>query len=376
VKAPEPNTHVACLTPAGQGAIATLGLHGPRAWEVVRQLFRLRSGAELPAVAEPDRFWLGRLGDDVADEVVLAVKRLNPVPWLELHGHGGREVVRFLLELFTGRGLRSCTWQEFVRLTLDDILRAEAAVALAEARTTRTASILLDQYQGAQGEAVASIVAALDRGDETGARSQLAELAGRVSLGLHLTKPWRVVVAGAPNVGKSSLVNALAGYQRSVVSARPGTTRDVVTTLLAVDGWPVELADTAGVREEADGLEGQGIHKARETAAAADLCLWVLDAAADPVWPGPETGTVRLVVNKVDLAPAWDLEQAGDAPRVSAHTGTGLPGLCNLLARWLVPEPPPAGAAVPFTPAIADRVEEASHHLAAGRREEARRALT
>jgi tRNA modification GTPase len=129
------------------------------------------------------------------------------------------------------------------------------------------------------------------------------------------------------------------------------------------------------VREEADVLEGQGIRKARETAAAADLCLWVLDAAAEPVWPGPEMGAVRLVVNKVDLAPAWDLERAGDAPHVSAQTGAGLPGLCNWLARWLVPEPPPAGAAVPFTPAIADRVEEASRYLAAGRREEARRAL-
>src|SRR5262249_30296524 len=155
-------------------------------------------------------------------------KHLNPVPWLELHGHGGREVVRFLLELFTARGLRPCTWQDFVRLTHDDTLRAEAVVALAEARTTRTASILLDQYQGALGEAVAAVVAALDRGDETGARSQLAELAavvaaldrgdetgarsqlaelaGRTSLGRHLTKPWRVAVAGAPNVGKSSLV--------------------------------------------------------------------------------------------------------------------------------------------------------------------------
>jgi tRNA modification GTPase len=183
-----------------------------------------------------------------------------------------------------------------------------------------------------------------------------------------------VAVAGAPNVGKSSLVNALAGYQRSVVAATPGTTRDVVTTLIAVDGWPVELADTAGLRDQADSLEGQGIRKARETASAADLCLWVLDAAAEPIWLDPKA-TARLVVNKVDLAPAWDLDRAGDAVRVSARTGAGLAGLCAALARWLVPQSPAAGAAVPFTASIADRVQEAHHLLCAGRTAAARRLL-
>src|SRR5262249_46820694 len=114
VSAPGPDTCVACLTPAGQSALATLGLQGPSAWEGVRLLFRLCNGPTLPASPETGRFWLGRLGADVADEVVLAVKRTGPVPWLEVHCHGGREVVRFLLELFTAHGLRECTWQEFV----------------------------------------------------------------------------------------------------------------------------------------------------------------------------------------------------------------------------------------------------------------------
>jgi tRNA modification GTPase len=318
---------------------------------------------------------LGRVGEEVADEVVLAVKRVEPVPWLELHGHGGREVVRFLLELFQARGLQPCPWQEFLRHTTADGLRAAAALALTQAPTTRTAAILLDQYQGALAHALDAILAGLDRGEVETAAASVAELARLAPLGRHLTTPWRVVVAGAPNVGKSSLVNALAGYQRSVVAATPGTTRDVVTTRLAVDGWPVELADTAGLRAGAGSLEGQGILRARATAAAADLCLWVLDASTAPVWPDVEARTVRLVVNKTDLPPAWDLATADPAPCVSAQTGAGLAELCGALGSWLVPDPPAAGAAVPFTERLCAGVGEAHHHLTGGRTAPARQAL-
>src|SRR5262249_24412086 len=203
---------------------------------------------------------------------------------------------------------------------------------------------------------------ALPRADPAERGRLLAELDGRAALGRHLTAPWRVIVAGAPNVGKSSLVNALAGYQRSVVAATPGTTRDVVTTPLAVDGWPVEVADTAGWREPAGALERQGIERARAAAAGADLCLWVLDASA--AWVGPERDTPRCGVNKIARPAAWDLSQAASAVRVSARTGAGLPELCQALSRWLVPNPPPTGAAVPFTPSLAEGIAEAQRSLA------------
>ncbi len=352
-------THIACLTPPGRGAIATLGLHGPRAWEVLRQLFRPRGGAELPAEPQPGRFWLGRLGADVADEVVLAVKRCEPVPWLEAHCHGGPEVVRLLAEQFQARGLVACRWEDFLRHAETDPLRAEAAIALARAPTVRTAAILLDQYHGAFAAALDEILASIDRGDISGAANRLAHLARFAPLGRHLTAPWRVTVAGAPNVGKSSLVNALAGYQRSVVAPTPGTTRDVVTVSLAIDGWPVELADTAGQRAGVEGLEEAGIARARQATAAADLCLWVLDASDEPVFRHTVAGTVRLVINKVDLPPAWDLDNLPDAVRVSAQTGEGLPELCAALSRWLVPEVPEARAAVPFTAGLCDQLEDA-----------------
>jgi tRNA modification GTPase len=174
-----------------------------------------------------------------------------------------------------------------------------------------------------------------------------------------------VVVAGPPNVGKSSLVNALAGFQRSVVAETPGTTRDVVGTLLAIDGWPIELIDTAGLRGDTEGVEEEGVRRAVLAARSADLCLWVADASAAPPASPPTPGAL-LVVNKIDLPAGWDLDSLPGALRVSAKTGAGLAELCDALSRRLVPAVPAPGAAVPFTPEWCDRIEQAALHVAAG----------
>ena len=364
-------TRISRLTPEGQAAIATFAVHGPRAWAVVQLLFRPLKTALPNDIPHPGPFWLGRLGGAVADEVVLAVKQAEPVAWLELHTHGGRAVTEYVLDLFRDKGVAACAWEEFLRYTTPDPLRAEAAVALAEAQTGRTAAILLDQERGAFTSALEAIRRAGQRGDAVVMQTGLSELARYADLGRHLTTPWRVVVAGAPNVGKSSLVNALAGFQRSIVSATPGTTRDVVTTRIALDGWPVELADTAGLRTAAESLEEQGIQQARHTLAAADLCLWVLDATAEPVWPDAAAGALLLAVNKTDAPPAWDLAKAAGALHVSARTGAGLAELCAAMAQRLVPDPPLPGAAVPFMPCLAAAIEEAYQIVGAGRTAEA-----
>src|SRR5262249_45570791 len=163
------------------------------------------------------------------------------------------------------------------------------------------------------------------------------ELARQVRLGRHLTAPWKVVVAGAPNVGKSSLVNALAGYQRSIVSPIPGTTRDVVTTSIAIDGWPIDLIDTGSLSEQAEELEQQGIRLAESAVAEADLCLMVLDGAANELSSAtgglrpPLAQNMQLVINKIDLPPGWDWNQELEAVRVSALTEAGLGELCDCI---------------------------------------------
>jgi tRNA modification GTPase len=370
-------TLAAVLTPAGTSAIAALAVRGQAAWVTVRDLFRPlnRAVAWPPEHIDAGQFWVGRFGAEsgksVGDEVVLAVKRAAPEPWVEVHCHGGIEVVRWILEVLQERGIQVCSWQELERQTIGDPLLVAAMEALTQASTTRTAAILLDQYRGAFGRAIDATLAALDHGSLDEATELLGSLARFAGLGRHLTRPWRVAVMGAPNVGKSSLVNALAGYQRSIVAPTPGTTRDVVTTLIAVDGWPIELADTAGLREAIEMLEGEGIERARSAGQSSDLRLGVLDATAPPLFPPASLGPVLLVVNKIDLPSAWDLREAGGAVRVSALNGDGVPELCEQVSKSLVPDPPPPGAAVPFTPVLASCVEESYRHCLAGHAEEA-----
>jgi tRNA modification GTPase len=370
---PTDRTLAALLTPPGTAAIATLGLCGPRAWQVLRELFAPAGtpGRQLPVEPRLGPFWYGRLGEDprgtAADEVVVAVRRTDPLPRIEINCHGGREVVRYLLELLEARGVHVCPWQELERHGEADPGRAAALAALVEAKTVRTAAVLLDQYHGALARAVDAVRAALAGGRVEEAGSRLRALLRFAPVGRHLTRPWAVTVAGAPNVGKSSLVNALAGYPRCVVAATPGTTRDVVTTLIAVDGWPVELADTAGLRTGAAGLERLGMERAERAARGADLCLWVLDGSAAPVWPAETFPRLRFVVNKIDLPAAPGFAAPAGAAAVSARTGAGLEDLCRKLADWLVPDPPLPGAPVPFTAALCERLEEAHACCSAGR---------
>ncbi len=363
------DTTVSVLTPAGSGAIATVQVAGPRAWETARHLFRPAGKTPLPEQPELHRFWLGRLGD--GDEVILAVKQTEPEPVVEVHCHGGRRVVRWVTDLFLasggreGKPTRCYGW---------------ACEALSRAPTLRTASILLDQYHGAFDRAVRGILARLDAGTDA---PELAELASFAPLGRHLVEPWRVVVAGPPNAGKSSLVNALAGYQRSVVSEVAGTTRDVVTVPVAFDGWPVELADTAGLRDAA-GLEVEGVERAQRQVAEADLIVWVMDATAgqpvemtaqDRPAKAPRTQMLLVVINKIDRPPAWDLSRFPDAIRVSAITGEGVPGLGAAISRRLVPVAPAPEAAIAFTPKLADLIVAAHFALIRGRTADAARLL-
>ena len=151
-----------------------------------------------------------------------------------------------------------------------------------------------------------------------------------------------MAIVGRPNAGKSSLMNALAGFQRSIVNATPGTTRDAVTLDVAFDGWPVRLVDTAGLRESTDELESAGIERARDVIAAADLVVQVFDAtdgAAEPM------SQAIMVANKIDLT--TDTNWPQEIVPVSALTGAGVENLAKHIVAALIPELPPKGLAIP-----------------------------
>jgi tRNA modification GTPase len=346
---------VAVLTPPGTGAIATIEVTGPQAWEFVRRRFR-PAGKSLPDQPSPQRFWFGRLGTGVGDEVIVAVTATTPEVQIEVHCHGGRRVVRWVVDQFTALG---CVEAE---AELDD---SNPWHLLTRAPTLRTAGILLDQAHGAFARAVRRILEQL-ASDTVAAGEALRELARLAPLGRHLVEPWKVVVAGPPNVGKSSLVNALAGFQRAIVSEIAGTTRDALTVQLAFDGWPVELTDTAGLRT-AEGLEAEGIERAKRVLRAADLVVWVLDASRHEL-TFPDEPTAQLIapsarlllaINKSDRSVGWASGNPPGAIHLSAVTKACLGELMARIATSLVADPPSPGVAIPYTPRLAAHVSAA-----------------
>lgn len=302
-----------------------------------------------------DRLVLGRVNGEDGEEIV--VRRHNPQS-IELHCHGGYAAAAMIEEILRQRGCRIVAWRQWIDEISEDPIAAAAQIALADAPTGRTAAILLDQYHGALGRALDSIQQDIEGKNFTSARRQVESLLGNIPLGLHLTKPWRVVAAGPPNAGKSSLINALVGYQRSIVHHTPGTTRDAVTETTAMDGWPVELCDTAGLNAEARGIEKAGVELARRRISDADLTVLVFDLTVN--WSASDQTLIEsfpnalLVHNKVDLPHTLDNRPMG--LHTSALDGVGIDTLIEKIAVRLVPAPPPPGAAVPFT---SEQVEQA-----------------
>ncbi len=339
-----PRTLVAILTPPGRSAVAVLALWGPRAAAVIERHFLSASQRSL-ADAPLNQIRFGRWGD----EELVAVRRGGER--FEIHTHGGAAAPRAVVQSLLDDGCELVSGDAAsLDLSLDSIAR-EALLALQQARTLRTAELLWSQKQGALRQAIEKIHALILAQHTDAARERLQRLVDRYSLGKHLTTPFRVVLAGSANVGKSSLINALLGYDRAIVFDEPGTTRDVVTANTAIDGWPVELSDTAGLRDTLNPLEAQGIARAYEQMRTADLLLLVNDATQPwsvelaelrQAWPD-----ALWVHNKCDLIQGTPHERPAGVYS-SAVLLLGIDTLLREVAGRLVPEPPQLDEPMPF----------------------------
>lgn len=365
---------VSVLTPPARGAVATVALVGPQAAETADRLFHASGRLNL-ASAPAGRVLFGRWGSEQGEEVVAC--RVAP-QCVEIHCHGGIAASAALVQSLEQLGATAVAWGTLVRQCpaaaaivpgfseAAQAIQLEAVEALAACTTRRAARILLAQQRGALEAAVRGVLAQLAAGGVDDARVAIEDLLRHAPLGLHLTQPWQVVLAGQPNVGKSSLLNRLLGYARAIVTDRPGTTRDTVAEATALNGWPVTLVDTAGLREADDPLEAAGVALTRQEAEQADLVVLVFDAS-QPWFPADQqlvdTFPEALIVhNKCDLHGAAEPSRPAGL-HVSALTGQGIDQLAAAIAAGLVPTPPADDAAVPFTARQVAHLNAALRHL-------------
>lgn len=359
-----PDTIVATATPPGRGGVAVVRVSGPKAPEILATLI----GDELPA---PRRATLARFLDAADEPIDAGLVLFFPGPHsytgehvAELHGHGGSVVCEAIVARAIELGARRAAPGEFTqRAYLNgkvDLAQAEAVADLIDAGSREAARAAMRSLQGEFSAMVQGLVdavtelrvyveAAIDFPEEevdiladaeigarfAGIESHFAAVEAAAKQGRLLREGMTVVIAGRPNAGKSSLLNRLAGYDAAIVTPIPGTTRDIVRERIDIDGMPLHVLDTAGLRDSPDVVEAEGIRRASAEMARADRVLFVVDAAEDPDARAlaesraqlPADVPVTLVLNKCDLATGIPMADTVTGPTrvaISARTGEGL----------------------------------------------------
>ncbi len=363
------DTIAAIATPPGRGGVGIVRLSGPDVPAIAEQLL---GALPAPRTAELHTF------RDAADEPIdrgLALYFAAPASFtgeavLELHGHGGPVVLDLLLARVTELGARMARPGEFSeRAFLNgklDLAQAEAVADLIESGTAQAARAALRSLEGVFSDQVHALTEALTRSrmyveaaidfpeEEidflsdralqqmlAGLRTDFDALHARIDQGLLLRDGMTLVIAGRPNAGKSSLLNALSGRDSAIVTEIPGTTRDVLREQVQLDGLPLHVIDTAGLHDSSDPVEQAGMQRARQAIAAADRILLVLDDSAgwtqaddDLLCTLPDGVPVLAILNKIDLSgrPAGPLQLDGrPALAISVHSGQGMDALREFL---------------------------------------------
>lgn len=370
------DTIFALASAPGRAGVQVIRISGPDAGAVLSRLM----GRPLPP---PRQAALAGLRDPVTGELFDKALVLSfPAPGsftgedvVELHLHGGRAVLSAATQALTALGLRVAEPGEFSRRAFEhgklDLTEAEAIADLVDAETAAQRRQALRQMEGALGQlydgwrhrltrALAHLEADIDFPDEDlpGGLSDavrpvveglVAELSAHLAdqgRGERLRDGISIAILGAPNAGKSSLLNAIARRDVAIVSNQAGTTRDVIEVQLDLGGYPVLLADTAGLRDAADQVESEGIRRALDRAAKADLKLLVFDGGElpDPATLALADDDAILVMNKADLPGAVAPLAGRPILSLSARTGDGVPALLSTLEQAVAARYAPSGA--------------------------------
>ncbi|MBE5806772.1 MAG: tRNA uridine-5-carboxymethylaminomethyl(34) synthesis GTPase MnmE [Clostridiales bacterium] len=370
------DTICALATPRGQGGIAIIRVSGDDALSILKAAFVPN---HVSRAFEPNRLMYGRAVDESGDTVdrVMAVYMKAPRSYTredvaEIHCHGGDVTARRVLRRLCALGARPAAPGEFTkraflsgRITLAD---AEAVMALVGTQSEAAARASVRQLEGGVSgfvrdansrimDMLSLIEAGTDFPDEVeeeasakqvlaGAEALMEELARRArpEAARLMREGASIALAGKPNVGKSSLMNALLEQERAIVTEVPGTTRDTLTERLQLNGIAAEITDTAGQRDTEDPIERMGVQRARDAVRTADIRVFVLDRSRpmdgqdEALLKGLQPGDI-VAVNKADLPAAFDFV-CGDARiiEVSARTGEGIAALRRALADRLTVE--------------------------------------
>lgn len=367
-------TVAAILTGASRAAVATIAVRGPDASQIVLAAFDSVGPGAIQTGQVRYGIWHGGDQAGIGESVVVSrnsdceVEDVIAQSW-EVHCHGGAVAAGRILDDLIRLGADVVDPWNFGNTSVQEQANwlSEANEVLSRTVSVRTAAVALAQVRGAMEEFVSESMRRIHELDasNTAVVADIALQASQIlrfsSLGLHLSTPWRVVLAGPPNVGKSSLINALVGYQRSITVDMPGTTRDVLEAQTVIDGWPVRLSDTAGIRDDAESaIETAGIESAKQELQSADLILWVQDASetmttsSDDLYEFAYKPTIQIL-NKIDRVYGnsdlhWqELSGGVQGIRTSATTGVGIDELRQAISNRLVPEVPCSGAPIPIT---------------------------
>jgi tRNA modification GTPase len=392
------------LTPPVAAAVGVIAVWGDDAHRILLDHWEPATGSPALAIGRIryGQWWLGGRSHNVAGrtaEQVLLCQIADGC--FELHCHGGPTAGERLLSDLRRSGADCSPHGDplaalppvFLGLPQIGGIESDALEDLIGIGCKSPAAILLDQARGALRRRLEAIVAQLSHGEAEVAGQGVNQLRQSYrQLGSRLLRPWRITLAGPPNVGKSSLFNAWLGYHRALADPAPGTTRDLLEETLTIEGWPIRISDVAGIRASTDAIEQQGIALAQQRMAETDLTLLLV--AADQGWTDTHRQLQQavadkhlLVGTKADLVAAP--ENAGElSGRVSWAAGKPLALWCSVsdaaslervlqaALRRMLPITPPTGWPTPFREAHDRQLAAAEQEITAGNLTAARTRLT